>query len=97
MRRSGWFVSTANPDEVIEEAATRDYARMRASRLSKRLARRIFVWSWNPANGLRRVSSSADGGAVRWHRPCRWCSEQGCDSCEYLGSVVDEEAPVERF
>lgn len=104
MRRSvlrpGVFVSTANPEEVIDGPwSTLDYARLRAARLSKKRDSRLFVWEWNPANGLRRVRASALGGRVYWHKPCRYCGtpEAGCDACEYLGSSVDPAAPVERM
>lgn len=101
MRRSvlrpGWHVTTGNPEEEVDSpSSTVDYARLRAARLSKKLGKRLIVWEWNPANGLRRVRASAEGGMVRWHKPCRFCNEQGCDDCELLGSVVDQAAPIER-
>ncbi len=75
---------------------TRDTARLRAARLSSRTGQRLFVWDWNPTNGLRRVKASAEDGVVRWYRPCASCAERGCDACEYLGSVPDRDALAER-
>lgn len=95
-KRPGWHVSTGNPEEVLETWSMRDNARLRAAKLSARLGKRLFVWEWNPANGLRRVKASAEDGVVRWHKACRWCDERGCEECEYLGSVVDRDAPAER-
>lgn len=94
--RPGANVSTADPADVLETFATVDTARLRAAKLSRKLAKRLFVWEWNPANGLRRVRSSARDGLVYWHKACQGCDERGCVSCEYLGSVVDQSAPVER-
>ncbi len=101
MRRSvlrpGFFVSTANPEDVLEAWALVDVARLRAAKLSAKRDMRLFVWEWNPVNGLRRVRASAERGKVYWHAPCRRCAVDGagCDHCEYLGSVIDPAAPVE--
>lgn len=94
--RPGFFVSCKDPNAVIEVRATIDYARLRAARLSEKRGERMFVWEWNSANGLRRVRASATAGLVYWHRPCRSCSERGCDCCEDLGSVIDPGAQVEH-
>lgn len=101
MRRSvlrpGFNVSTSNPEDVLETRALRDVARLRAAKLSRNREGRLFVWDWNPENGLRRVIASAEKGVVRWHRACRRCDERGCDDCEYLGSIVDHTGPAERW
>ncbi len=96
-KRPGWFVSTGDPDDVVEGPyVTLDVARLRSAKASRRLGKRLFVWEWNHANGLRKVRSSSKEGVTHWHRPCGICDEKGCEACEFFGSVVDEKAPIER-
>jgi hypothetical protein len=93
----GYFVSTGNPEDVVAGPfSILDFARLRAAKLTTKRDGSLYVWEWNPENGLRRVRAHAQGGLVYWRKPCRLCDERGCDACGHLGAVVDKDAPVER-
>jgi hypothetical protein len=96
--RPGFFVTTKDPNDVVEHCSTVDYARMRAARLSKRLAIRLYVWQWDASTGYRLTRATAFDGAVYWHRLCPKCHGYGlnCDQCGEIGSIIDVAAPVER-
>jgi uncharacterized Fe-S cluster-containing MiaB family protein len=90
------FISTGNPEEVIESCASRDFARLRAAKLARKMDTILYVWTWNPETRLRYCFSHAAAGLVFWRKPCKWCDARGCDFCLYLGSQVDVEALPER-
>jgi hypothetical protein len=85
-----------DPEKVLEECATIDFARIRAAKLSSKQDSPIVVWCWNEENGYRRCRAWAKGGLVWWTRPCLACKEAGCERCGELGALRDENRSGER-
>lgn len=76
MKRSGVYVSSGNPEDVIEVCASRDFARLRAAKLSRKMGRPLYVWEWSEETGLRKCfASGTPQGLVFWRKPCRFCGE----------------------
>lgn len=83
-------------EDTIEETSTRDEARLRALKLSKKeLGTSFVIFCFD--NGKRTPCSFAKNGMVYWPKECRECSGKGriskhsaCYDCEKLGYVMGD-------